>query len=52
MAVMKVNTDIITSIMACPIGHCKHIVILQIKTITSVLRPSKTDVIVFIGNVT
>ena len=39
-AIMKVNTDIITSITACPIGHHKHFVILQIKTITSVLRPS------------
>ena len=40
MAVLKVNTDIITSITASSIGHHKHIVILHIKTITSVLRPS------------
>jgi hypothetical protein len=44
LAVMKVETDIITSIAACLIGLAMILVIMNVKTF-------KTDVIIFICNV-
>ena len=44
MAVLKVETDIITSISASPIGQTVILVIMSVDTF-------KTDIIVFIGHV-
>ena len=44
MSILKVDTEIITSIASCPVGRAVILVIMYIEIF-------KSDVVVFIGNV-